>query len=173
MHPDYRAYELLPWQRDQVHLAGRNEGRHDRRFAKGAMVYRSRNPEFEQVTISPRKMATRLAFFFFFICIHFAISADISWQSMSNISQQSHVTLGKLSTNFIATIVSICQDPIEGYILKCQSGTSTVLIWEDDVRDLTIGAKYRILCTYVGVHPSGKVNVYVSIVWEAVNHEGD
>jgi hypothetical protein len=107
-------------------------------------------------------MATLLAFLLVAIGIHPLISADISGQP--------NVTHTRDGLRFIATIMSICQDPIEGYLLRCQAGTSTVLIWENDVRNLAIGAKYRILCTFVGPmkYPSGPVNVYVAIVWERI-----
>lgn len=104
------------------------------------------------------------------ICWHFLPTVDSYGQAMSTVTDR-HVTISPVRCDFVATIESICQDPIEGYIVKCRTGVTHVLIWDDDVRNLSIGTKYRILCTYVGPmpYPSGDVNVYVSIVWLEVD----
>lgn len=106
-----------------------------------------------------RKLAALVVFL---LLSQFVVSTPLS-----NISQP-HVTISQHGLKFVVTILSICQDPIDGYLLRCQSGASTVLIWENDVRNLTIGTKYRILGTYIGVHPSGETNVYTVIVWEEI-----
>jgi len=125
-----------------------------------------------RTTIVTRKMATHLAFLSV-ICLHLATSVGVFGQALTTqdvLTVDNRLTITRDGMEFVATIVSICQDPIEGYLLKCQAGTSTVLIWEDDVRNLTIGLRYRILGTYIGPmkYPSGDVNVYVAIVWEVI-----
>ena len=82
-----------------------------------------------------------------------------------------HVTIGRDGTNFIATIESICQDPFEGWWIKCLTGETHVLIFAEYVRDLEIGCKYRVLCTRLGAkryRDVGEIDVYESIMWEVV-----
>lgn len=90
---------------------------------------------------------------------------------LSNIQQAApSVTILHDGLRFVATIMLICQDPIEGYWLQCRTGESIVLIWESNVGGLMVGSKYEVLCTYHGYMPYqyGKVSVYIGILWEAM-----
>ena len=114
------------------------------------------------MSIFTRKMTALVAFLL--------LSQLVIATPMSNVSGSPgpHVTITYEGLKFVATIEAICQDPMdEGYFVRCRVGETIVLIWEDDVRNLTIGARYSVLFTYVGPmpFPSGDVNVYVGIVW--------
>lgn len=93
---------------------------------------------------------------------------------LSNWQQAKPAIEVRNSVEFVVTIRAILTDPIEGYWLLCQSGNSRVLIWENDVHNLTIGVKYRILCAEIGykVYPeTGRINIYDGIVWTLLEDE--
>ena len=71
---------------------------------------------------------------------------------------------------FVGTVVSVTPDPVEGWWVKCLTGETNVLVWEDIAHDITIGTTYRIIATRIGPmrYPSGDVNVYIGIYWEAI-----